>query len=114
MERFYQVLVIGAAGLSVALADVLIKRAVIGRPRVADALMHPLTALALVLYTVQVVLFAYVFVRKWQLGIVALMQMAVYATACIFIARTWFGEQITPRQALGMLLASCGAILMTK
>jgi drug/metabolite transporter (DMT)-like permease len=114
MERLYQALVIGAAGLSVALGDVLIKRAAIGKPRVADALLHPLMALALVLYTVQVVLFAYVFVRKWQLGIVALLQMAVYAIACILIARIWFGEQLTSRQVLGMLLAFCGAILMTR
>lgn len=114
MERFHQVLVVGAAGLSVAVADVLIKQAAMGKPRVGDALIHPLTAVALVLYAGQVALFAYVFVRKWQLGIVALLQMAVYATACILIARTWFGEQITPRQAVGILLAFCGAVLMTR
>jgi drug/metabolite transporter (DMT)-like permease len=114
MERLYQALLIGAAGLSVALADLLIKRAAMGRARVADALLHPLIAVALLLYTVQVVLFAYVFVRKWQLGIVALLQMAVYAAVCVVTARIWFGERLTLTQFLGMLLAFGGAILMTK
>jgi len=114
MGRPYQALAIGAAGLSVALADLLIKRAAMGRSRVSDALLHPLIAVALVLYAVQVVLFVYVFARKWQLGIVALLQMAVYAAACVSIARFWFGERLTPTQVLGMLLAFSGAILMTK
>jgi len=51
--------------------DLLIKRVASGAPRASDALFHPLTAAA-GLYAVQVVLFAYVFVRRWQLGMVAL------------------------------------------
>ena len=61
-----------------------------------------------------VVLFAYVFVHKWQLGMVALLQMTVYAGACILIGRICFGERVTAAQALGMLLAFCGAVLMAK
>jgi hypothetical protein len=114
MERLYHALVIAAAALSVAVGDLLIKRVASGAPRVSDALFHPLTAAAAGLYAVQVVLFAYVFVHKWQLGMVALLQMAVYAGACILIGRICFGERVTVAQSLGMLLAFCGAVLMAK
>ena len=114
MERFHQALVIGAAGLSVAVADLLIKRVAAPATRVSDALAHPLMAAAVALYMVQVVLFAYVFVSKWKLGIVALLQMAVYAAACVLMGRVWFGERVTLSQALGMLLAFSGTVLMTK
>jgi hypothetical protein len=114
MERLNQPFLIVAAGFSVALGDVLIKRAAMETARLADAIRHPLMALAFGLYAVQVALFAYVFVRKWQLGIVALLQMAVYASACILIGRYWFGERLTVAQAAGMLLAFCGAVLMTR
>jgi len=114
MERFHQVITIGAAGLSVAAADVLIKRVAGGATRLSDALAHPLIAVAVVLYLVQVVLFAYVFVSKWQLGIVALLQMTVYAVACVLMGRVWFGERMTLSQTLGMLLAFSGTVLMTK
>jgi uncharacterized membrane protein len=114
VERLCHAPIIAAAALSVAVGDLLIKRVASGAPRVSDALFHPLTAAAAGLYAVQVVLFAYVFVRRWQLGKVALLQMAVYAAACILLGRIWFGERVTAAQAVGMLLAFCGAVLMTK
>jgi len=114
MERLYHALIIAAAALSVAVGDLLIKRVASGAPRVSAALFHPLTAAAASLYAGQVVLFAYVFVRRWQLGMVALLQTAVYAAACLLMGRIWFAERVTPAQAFGMLLAFCGAVLMAK
>jgi len=114
VPRLNQTLIIAAAGFSVALGDVLIKRAAMGTARLSEALRHPLMILAFGLYGLQVALFAYVFLRKWQLGIVALLQMAVYACVCIVIGRIWFGERLTVTQITGMLLAFCGAALMTK
>jgi len=114
MERIYHALIIAAAALSVAVADLLIKRAASGASRVSDAVIHPITVAAVGLYTVQVVLFAYVFVHRWQLGMVALLQMAVYAAACVLMGRIWFDERVTPAQGFGMLLAFCGAVLMAE
>jgi len=107
-----QVVVIMLAALSVAIADILIKQVGVVSGRISDALRHPLMAAALVLYATQIVLFAYVFVRRWELGMVALLQMAFYAAACILVGRFLFGERVTGVQAVGMLLTFAGAVLM--
>jgi drug/metabolite transporter (DMT)-like permease len=101
-----------AAGLSVAVADILIKKAGATSTSMATAIINPLMAAAFGFYALQIVLFAYVFVRRWDLGIVALMQMAFYAAACVLMGRFLFGERVTPVQGFGMLLTFCGAALM--
>jgi len=114
MDRLLQTLIVLTAALSVAIADYLLKRVAAATERFADAFIHPLTALAVGLYAVQVVLFTYVFVRRWQLGTVALLQMACYAAACLLMSRFWLGERVTAAQAAGMVMAFCGAVLMTR
>jgi drug/metabolite transporter (DMT)-like permease len=106
------VALIVAAGLSVAVADILIKKAGATSNSVATAMVNPLMAAAFGFYALQIILFAYVFVRRWDLGIVALMQMACYAAACVLMGRFLFGERVTLLQGLGMLLTFCGAALM--
>lgn len=112
MERLLQIGVIMAAGLSVAVADVLIKRVGIVSTRLVDAIRHPLLLAALVLYAIQIFLFAYVFVRRWELGVVALLQMAFYAAACVLVGWLVFGEHVTAIQGVGMVLTFAGAMLM--
>jgi drug/metabolite transporter (DMT)-like permease len=112
MEQLLPVVVIVAAGLSVAVGDMLIKKAGMASAGMASALVHPLMAVALGFYVLQIVLFAYVFVRRWELGIVALLQMVFYAAACVLMGRILFGERVTFQQGLGMLLAFLGAVLM--
>jgi drug/metabolite transporter (DMT)-like permease len=111
-ERVLQLAVVAGAGLAVAAADVLIKRAGSSAPNLAGAVVQPLTAVALGLYVVQIVLFAYAFVRRWELGIVALLQTVFYAAACVLIGRFFFDERVTGVQMVGMLLALIGALLM--
>jgi drug/metabolite transporter (DMT)-like permease len=112
VQHVLQVAIIVSAGLAVAVGDVLIKKVGTTTVSFSDALVHPLMAGALCLYAIQIVLFAYVFVRRWDLGIVALLQMAFYAAACVLIGRFLFGEQIRWLQGLGMLLTLCGVVLM--
>ena len=112
MEHLLQVAIIAAAGLAVAVADVLIKKVGTTAVSFSEAVVHPLMAAALCLYAIQIVLFAYIFVRRWELGIVALLQMAFYAATCVLIGRFFFGERITFLQGLGMLLTFCGVVLM--
>ena len=113
MEQLIPIVVIVTAGLSVAVGDILIKRVGMGSANMASALVHPLMAGALVFYIAQIVLFAYVFVRRWELGIVALLQMVFYSAACVLVGRFLFGERVTLQQGIGMLLAFLGVILMT-
>ena len=113
MEHLPQVAVIVAAGLAVAVGDVLIKKVGTTTVSFCEALVHPLMAAALLLYAIQIALFAYVFVRRWELGIVALLQMGFYAATCLLIGRFLFDEHISLGQGLGMLLTFCGAMLMS-
>ena len=112
MEQLLPVLVIVAAGLSVAVGDMLIKKVGMASASMTSAMVHPLMAAALGFYVLQILLFAYVFVRRWELGIVALLQMAFYSSACVLMGRFLFGERVTFQQGLGMLLAFLGAVLM--
>ena len=112
MQHPGQVTSICVAALAVAIADVLIKKVGITALTVWEAVVHPLLLAALFCYIVQIVLFSYVFVHKWDLGVVALLQMGFYAAACLLIGRFYFGEQISFAQGLGMCLTFCGVILM--
>ena len=112
MEYLLQVAIIAAAGLAVAAGDVLIKKVGTSAVSLSGALVHPLMAAALFLYAIQIALFAYVFVRRWELGIVALLQMAFYAAACVLIGRYLFDERVTWLQGVGMVLTFCGVVLM--
>ena len=112
MEKLLPVVIIVAAGLSVAVGDMLIKKVAIASGNMTSAIAHPLMVAALGLYILQIVLFAYVFVRRWDLGVVALLQMVFYSAACVLMGRFLFGERITFQQGLGMLLAFLGSLLM--
>jgi len=112
MEQLLPIVIIIAAGLSVAVGDMLIKKVGMASGTMTSAMAHPLMAAALGFYMLQIVLFAYVFVRRWELGIVALLQMAFYSAACVLMGRFLFGERVTFQQGLGMLLAFVGAVLM--
>jgi hypothetical protein len=93
---------IALAGASVAVADMLIKRAAVGSVSFSAVISHPMMLLALALYLVQIVLFAYVFLKNWDLSLVGLSQMIVYAATVIFVGIILFQERITVAHAAGM------------
>ncbi len=103
---------IALAGASVAVADMLIKRTAVGSVSFSAVISHPMMLLALALYLVQIVLFAYVFLKNWDLSLVGLSQMIVYAATVIFVGIILFQERITVAHAAGMGLALAGALLM--
>jgi drug/metabolite transporter (DMT)-like permease len=113
MEQLLPIVIIVSAGLSVAVGDMLIKKVAMSSASMTSAMGHPLMAAALGFYVLQIVLFAYVFVRRWELGIVALLQMVFYSAACVLTGRFLFGERVTLQQGIGMLLAFLGAVLMS-
>ena len=112
MELLFQLALVIAAGLSVAIADMLIKKAGIASGNYGQAILQPIMGAVILLYAAQIMLFTYVFVRKWQLGIVAIVQMAVYAIACVLLGRVVFDERISVVRGLGMILAFSGIVLM--
>lgn len=112
MNKFFQFFLVVIAGASVAIADGLVKQSAFKTHSFSVALKNPLMILAIVLYILQIVLFSYVFVKRWELGIVGLMQMVVYAAIVILLGVLFFHEKISMLQAYGMFLAFTGVLLM--
>lgn len=112
MVYFLQLLIILIAGACVAVADALIKRATIHANTLPEALKHPLILLVILLYLCQIVLFSYVFIKKWDLGIVGISQMVCYAAIVIISGALFFEEKLTLLHGLGMASALVGVILM--
>lgn len=111
MVGFLQVFTIILAGISVAVADVLIKKAAI-TGGFWFVMKSPWMISILLLYFAQIVFFAYVFTHKWNLGIVGNLQMAFYSITVVLSGTLLFGENISPIQGIGIFLTLIGVILM--
>ena len=111
MTTLTQAIIVVLAGIAVAIADGLIKKATIGAT-FTDALKNPLMIGVLFLYTVQIVFFTYVFVNDWQLGVVGILQMVAYSVFVVMTGIFIFKESFTATQYLGFVLAVFGAVLI--
>ena len=111
MVNSIQVLAIILAGVAVAIADMLIKKASLSG-NYLSALKHPLMLLVLLLYLAQVIFFVYVFANNWQLGVVGNIQMVFYSIGVILLGAVVFGEQLSIIQYSGIALALIGVILI--
>lgn len=112
MEKLFQIALILIAGSSVAIADGIIKQSAFKTHNFWVALKNPLMIWAVVLYILQVVIFTYIFVKRWELGIVGLMQMVLYAAIVIFLGVFFFNEKMSITQGIGMGLALIGVLFM--
>ncbi|MBI3366099.1 hypothetical protein HY041_00525 [Candidatus Roizmanbacteria bacterium] len=112
MEKLLQIFIVILAGASVAIGDIFIKKSAIQTHNLIKGLINPFMMIAVSLYLLQIVLFYFIFIKKWELGIVGLMQMIVYAAIVITAGIVFFQERITFSHGIGMILALIGAILM--
>jgi multidrug transporter EmrE-like cation transporter len=108
-----QTLIVILAGLSVGLADIFIRKAAGGASFYAS-LKNPWMIAVAALYATQVVFFAYVFTQGWKLGVVGVINMAVYWLVVLLAGRFLFQEILTPLQIGGMALAVLGVALMIR
>ena len=97
---------------AVGIADVLIKKISLTAESTVSALKHPVSLAVFGLYLVQIVIFTYVFVNKVDLGVIGILQTALYAIIVLGSAVLFFGEHFTPVQIAGMALAVTGVILL--
>ena len=100
------------AVVAVAIADVCLKRASLPGS-LADALSSPWTLAAAGLYLLQVLLFVVVFANGWKLSVVGLLQTTLYALVTLGAGVLLFGEVLTLKQVLGLVLAVAGVILLS-
>ena len=111
MTNLNQAIIVILAGIAVAIADGMIKKAAVGTS-FTDALENPLMIAVVALYIVQILFFTYVFVNGWQLGVVGVLQMVAYSAFVILTGVFIFKESFTTTQYIGFVLAVGGAVLI--
>ena len=112
LPKLGYVALLDLAVIAVAVADVCLKRASL--PGSLDhALRSPWTWAAAGLYLVQVALFVVVFANGWKLSVVGLLQTSLYAVVTLSAGVLLFGEVLTAKQVLGLVLAVAGVILLS-
>jgi hypothetical protein len=92
------------AGVSVGIADALIKKSAVAGS-FWSAVKSPLMLAILGLYIAQILFFVYVFKNNWNLGIVGNLQMIFYSFTVIVSGLLFFGETISLVQGIGIGLA---------
>jgi hypothetical protein len=112
MQKIVELFLIVVAVASVALADSVIKAATSHARNISEALTNPLMLLAVFLYLLQILIFSYVFVKKWELGIVGSMQMIMYGLIVIMVGIVFFQEKVGLVHGIGLVLALISAVLM--
>lgn len=111
MINFPQLLAVIMAGVSVGIADSLIKRIAL-TGSFWSALKSPWMAVVLLLILVQVSFFIFVFRRHWDLGIAGSIHIVFYALTILLAGLFIFGENISLTQGIGIGLALVGVVLM--
>ena len=111
MVNIIHLLAIILAGVSVGVADALIKKVAL-TGSFWSAFKNPLMVFILLLYVAQIAFFVYVFRYQWELGIVGNLQIVFYSLTVILSGLLIFGEKISLVQGAGIGLALIGVILM--
>ena len=100
--------------LAVSVADVLIKKMCHGQTTLWGAMQSPLALAVLALYAVQITTFAFVFVKKAELGVVGIAQTVIYAIIVVGSGMLFFDEKLSSSKAAGAGLAVLGVLLMNR
>lgn len=110
MPKILQPILIVIAVISVALGDIFIKKA-----SQSVTLSHVFSSrymfLGVILYLLQIVLFAWMFFQGWNLGIVGIMQTVLYALIVLGAGHFIFKEYLNAVQLAGLLMACVGVVI---
>lgn len=111
IPKLAQAGVIILAVISVAIADVLLKKAA-HHGTLSSALNSPWLFCAVGLYLLQIGLFTVAFIAGWELSLIGALQTTLYALIVLGAGVLLFGESLTRLQMTGVLLAVCGVLLI--
>lgn len=95
-----------------AFADGLIKKSVVAGS-FTTSLKSQWLYLAALFYLIQILLIAYLFLQKWELGILGNVFVVFYSVSTIALGYFMFAEKLAPIQVLGVTLGLIGVLLMT-
>jgi len=112
MNKFLGIALITIAVIAVGIADVLTKKIAFHSDNFWTALRNPLMFAVAALYITQIMVFLFVFVKKAELGIVGIIQTALYAIIVILSGILFFNEDISVVQGVGIGVAILGVILI--
>ena len=107
------VIILLFCGILIALADAFIKKSALSG-NFATALKSPWLYLSILCYLVQILLVVYIFLFKFNLGILANIFGVFYSLATVYLGYAMFAETLMPIQIVGIVLGLIGVILMTK
>jgi len=111
VPKLVQAIIISLAVISVAIGDVLLKRAT-ARGDLLVALRSPWLLCAVGLYLLQIGLFTIAFIAGWKLTIIGALQTALYALIVLAAGVFLYDENLTRQQVIGILLAFSGVVLI--
>lgn len=111
MTNILQLLAIILAGVSVGIADALIKKITL-TGSFWSAFKNQWMIIILLLYLAQIIFFIFLFKQNWNLGIVGNIQIVFYSITIILSGLIIFGENISIIQGIGIGLALIGVVLM--
>jgi len=111
MVNYFQLSAIILAGVAVAIADAIIKKISVSSSFWL-AFKNPWMLAIILLYLAQIIFFVYVFMNKWNLGFVGVLQMVFYSVTVVLVGLLYFGENITLLQGIGMIFALIGIVLI--
>ncbi len=99
-----------ASAVLITIADALIKKVALGSGVLA-ALSDPWMLLICTLYLAQIVLAIYIF-EKGELAVYANLFIVFYSVLMVLFGMFFFREQLTALQAVGVVFALIGAVLL--
>ena len=100
-----------ASALLIAIADGLIKKTS-ASGTLLSVVLNPWMVLILVLYFIQILLAAYVFIHKGELAVYGNIFIVFYSILMVLIGIIAFGEHLSLWQGIGIVLALAGAVLI--
>ncbi len=93
------------SAITVAMADVLIKKAASHTTHLLELFTNPIFLAAIGLYLVQITLFAYVFMKKADLGTIGVTQTILYDIIVVGSGLLIFKENLSLSKGLGIVCA---------
>ena len=111
VPKLAQGIVIILAVMSVAVADVLLKKAA-NHGNLIGALSSPWLFCAVGLYLLQIGIFTVAFIAGWKLSIIGALQTTLYALIVLGAGVLLYDESLTRLQMTGILLAIGGVVLI--
>ncbi len=112
MYKYFQLFLIILAVASVAIADVVLKKAAAAKT-IPEVFFNPWMLLGISLYLLQIVLFTWMFVKGWDLSVVGILQTVFYAAIVLFAGFYIYGEKLSVNQFIGLGFAAIAIALMT-